>query len=123
MSGDPAFVRRTVTGVTVELRAQPRARRTALDCAGGALKAQVTAPAEDGKANAAVIELLAIAVRLPHHVLLHHGPCSWSPARRPRSSDGGAGWARPGFPLVFLDSRVIGYAVMLGRCRTMSRES
>jgi uncharacterized protein YggU (UPF0235/DUF167 family) len=65
VSGDPAFVRRTVTGVTVELRAQPRARRTALDCAGGALKAQVTAPAEDGKANAAVIELLAEAWRLP----------------------------------------------------------
>ncbi len=65
MSGDPAFVRRTVTGVTVELRAQPRARRTALACSGGALKAQVTAPAEDGKANAAVIELLAATWKLP----------------------------------------------------------
>ena len=65
MSGDPAFVRRTVTPVTVELRAQPRARRTALACAGDALRAQVTAPAEDGKANAAVIELLAAAWRLP----------------------------------------------------------
>ena len=65
MSGDPAFVRRTVTGVTVELRAQPRARRTALECVAGALKAQVTAPAEDGKANAAVIELLAETWRLP----------------------------------------------------------
>ena len=65
MSGDPAFVRRTVTGVTIELRAQPRARRTALTCSGGALKAQVTAPAEDGKANAAVIELLAAAWKLP----------------------------------------------------------
>jgi len=65
VSGDPAFVRRTVTGVTVELRAQPRARRTALTYGGGALKAQVTAPAEDGKANAAVIELLAAAWKLP----------------------------------------------------------
>jgi uncharacterized protein (TIGR00251 family) len=65
VSGDPAFVRRTVTGVTIELRAQPRARRTALTCSGGALKAQVTAPAEDGKANAAVIELLAAAWKLP----------------------------------------------------------
>ena len=65
MSDDPAFVRRTVTGVTIELRAQPRARRTALTCSGGALKAQVTAPAEDGKANAAVIELLAATWKLP----------------------------------------------------------
>ena len=65
MSGDPAFVRRTVTGVTIELRAQPRARRTALTCSGGAFKAQVTAPAEDGKANVAVIELLAAAWKLP----------------------------------------------------------
>ena len=65
MSGDPAFLRRTGTGVTVELRAQPRARRTALACSGGALKAQVTAPAEDGKANAAVIDLLAATWKLP----------------------------------------------------------
>lgn len=65
MCGDPAFVRRSVTGVTIELRAQPRARRTALTLGGGVLKAQVTAPAEDGKANAAVIELLAAAWKLP----------------------------------------------------------
>jgi uncharacterized protein (TIGR00251 family) len=65
VSGDPAFLRRTGTGVTVELRAQPRARRTALECVAGALKAQVTAPAEDGKANAAVVELLADTWRLP----------------------------------------------------------
>ena len=65
MSGDPAFLRRTGTGVTVELRAQPRARRTALACSGGALKAQVTAPAEDGRANAAVIDLLAATWKLP----------------------------------------------------------
>jgi uncharacterized protein (TIGR00251 family) len=65
VSDDPAFVRRTVAGVTVELRVQPRARRTALDCTGRTLKAQVTAPAADGKANAAVIELLAKSWRLP----------------------------------------------------------
>ena len=65
MQGDPAFLRRTATGVTIELRAQPRARRTALDCSGGLLKAAVTAPAEDGKANRAVIELLAAEWRLP----------------------------------------------------------
>jgi uncharacterized protein len=65
VSGDPVFLRRTGTGVTVEVRAQPRARRIALTCAGGSLKAQVTAPAEDGKANAAVIELMAAAWKLP----------------------------------------------------------
>ena len=65
MADDPLFLRRTGTGVTIEVRAQPRARRTALECAGGALKAQVTAPAEDGKANAAVIELLAATWKLP----------------------------------------------------------
>jgi uncharacterized protein YggU (UPF0235/DUF167 family) len=63
---DPAFLRRTERGVTVELRVQPRARRTALECsAQGALKAAVTAPAEDGKANAAVVALLAAEWHLP----------------------------------------------------------
>ena len=64
--GDPAFLRRSGTGVTVELRAQPRARRTALElAASGTLKATVTAPAEDGRANAAIVELLAGAWRVP----------------------------------------------------------
>lgn len=63
---DPAFLRRTAQGVTIELRAQPRARRTALEYStGGALKAAVTAPAEDGKANAAVVALLAGEWHLP----------------------------------------------------------
>ena len=66
MRGDPVFLRRSGTGVTVELRAQPRARRSALSCSQqGTLKAAVTAPAEDGKANRAVIELLATEWRLP----------------------------------------------------------
>lgn len=66
MASDPPFLRRTGAGVTVELRAQPRARRIALDCtAQGALKAAVTAPAEEGKANRAMIDLLAEAWRLP----------------------------------------------------------
>jgi uncharacterized protein len=64
--GDPVFLRRSDTGVTVELRAQPRARRSTLACSQqGTLKAAVTAPAEDGKANRAVIELLADEWRLP----------------------------------------------------------
>ena len=51
--------------MTVELRAQPRARRTSLDYSTGALKAAVTAPAEDGKANTAVVALLAAEWHLP----------------------------------------------------------
>jgi uncharacterized protein (TIGR00251 family) len=43
----------------VDLRVQPRARRTALENSHGTLKAAVTAPPEDGKANAAVIALIA----------------------------------------------------------------
>lgn len=64
--GDPVFLRRTSGGVTLQLRVQPRARRLALDVtAEGGLKAAVTAAPEDGKANAAVIALLAQAWRLP----------------------------------------------------------
>jgi uncharacterized protein YggU (UPF0235/DUF167 family) len=31
---DPSFLRRNMRGVTIELRVQPRARRTALEAAG-----------------------------------------------------------------------------------------
>ena len=58
---DPGFLRRGPSGVTVDLRVQPRARRAALEPSDGALKAQVTAPPESGKANA----LLAEEWRLP----------------------------------------------------------
>lgn len=51
--------------MTIELTVQPRARRSALDLSDKGLKVQVTAPPEDGKANRAVIDLLAGAWRLP----------------------------------------------------------
>jgi uncharacterized protein YggU (UPF0235/DUF167 family) len=54
-----------MNGVTIELRVQPRARRTALEVAGEGLKASVTAPPEAGKANDAVIALLSEEWRLP----------------------------------------------------------
>jgi uncharacterized protein (TIGR00251 family) len=62
---DPAFLRRLASGVTVELRVQPRARRSALDGSRAALKAAVAALPIDGKANAALIALLADSWRLP----------------------------------------------------------
>ena len=73
---DPAFLRRTLKGVTVELRVQPGARRTALACsAGGVLKAAVTAPAEEGKANAAVVALLAALAPAEIGLRRHEGRC------------------------------------------------
>ena len=58
-------MRRSASGVTVDLRVRPGARRSALEPAESALKVQVTAPPQDGKANAQVIALLAEAWRLP----------------------------------------------------------
>lgn len=62
---DPNFLRRTPRGVTVELRVQPRARRNHLAFSPSGLRVAVTAVPEDGKANDAVIALLAEAWRLP----------------------------------------------------------
>lgn len=51
-----------VPGAEIALRVTPRARRNALSREGGAIRAQVTAPPEDGRANAAVQALLAEAL-------------------------------------------------------------
>ena len=52
--------------MTVSVHVHPRARRNALEVsAAGVLRAAVTAAPEDGKANAAVIGLLAAAWRVP----------------------------------------------------------
>ncbi|MFN3276526.1 MAG: DUF167 domain-containing protein [Paracoccus sp. (in: a-proteobacteria)] len=49
-------------GTTIALRATPRARRNALSLSDGQLRAHVTAPPEDGRANAAVTKMLAKAL-------------------------------------------------------------
>ena len=61
----PPFLRRTATGVTIELSVQPRARRDSLELRDDTLRAVVTKPADEGQANAAVIALMAKAWRLP----------------------------------------------------------
>ena len=49
-----------VERTTFLVRVQPRAKRNAVQAAtGGGLKVYVTAPPEDGRANEAVIEILA----------------------------------------------------------------
>jgi len=61
-------------GVVLTVRLSPRARRDAIEGVGEeagrrgpatVLRAAVTAPPEDGKANAALLELLAKTCRLP----------------------------------------------------------
>ncbi|WP_421995236.1 DUF167 domain-containing protein [Reyranella sp.] len=51
--------------MTVVLRVQPRARRAGLAGTAEGLKAAVTEAPEDGKANQAVLALLAGAWRIP----------------------------------------------------------
>lgn len=46
-------------GAELRLRVTPRARRNAISVEAGVIRVHVTAPPEDGKANAAVAKLLA----------------------------------------------------------------
>ena len=54
-----AWAELAVTGREFHLKVTPGARRQALEQAGEGFRAHVTAAPEDGKANAAVAELLA----------------------------------------------------------------
>ena len=54
-------------GALLPVRVQPRARRNeVVGWQGAALRVRVTAPPTDGRANQAVVELLAAALGLPH---------------------------------------------------------
>lgn len=64
-------IRRHADGITVTVRLTPKAGADRIDgvaadaAGGGALKARVTAAPESGKANAALIKLLAKTWKLP----------------------------------------------------------
>ena len=65
MAGAFPFLKRTASGVTVTLRVQPRAKRSTLVHGPDNLRVAVNAPPIDGRANDAVIVLLAETWRLP----------------------------------------------------------
>lgn len=63
-----------VPGAEIAVKATPRAARARLAEENGALRAYVTVPPEDGKANAAVQALLAAAMGVaPSHLTLLRG--------------------------------------------------
>jgi uncharacterized protein len=65
-------------GASFAIRATPRARRnTLVQDEDGSFRAHVTAPPEDGRANAAVLALLARALDVaPSRLRLRHGATS-----------------------------------------------
>lgn len=69
-----------MSGLTVSLKVTPRARKQGLLGAteGGVLRVAVTEPPEDGRANEAVIRLLADALGVaPSRCTLVSGGASW----------------------------------------------
>jgi uncharacterized protein (TIGR00251 family) len=62
----PLDLREGPGGVTLKLKVKPRAKRSGITgVRGGALVVSVTAPPEKGKANKAVIDVLAEAFNVP----------------------------------------------------------
>jgi hypothetical protein len=62
----PIELQQTDAGVIVSVRAHPKARRNAITGEhAGRLRIAVTAPPEKGKANSAIAEILAEALRVP----------------------------------------------------------
>lgn len=59
-------VKESETGVTIKVRVQPKASRNQVDgYAGDSLRLRVTAPPQGGKANLAVVDLLAETLGVP----------------------------------------------------------
>ena len=52
-------------GAEIAVRVTPRASRNAVERRDGTIRVHVTVPPEDGKANAAVVRLLARALGVP----------------------------------------------------------
>ncbi|MFC4667102.1 DUF167 domain-containing protein [Seohaeicola nanhaiensis] len=70
----PDLTRLAVPGAEIAVKATPRAARARLVEESGGLRAYVTVPPEDGKANAAVQALLAAAMGVaPSHLTLVRG--------------------------------------------------
>lgn len=63
---DPIVLRTTDGGVVLPVRAQPKASRNAVcGFVGGRLKVAVTAPPDKGKANEAIVKVVAEALGVP----------------------------------------------------------
>lgn len=73
----PDLTHLATSGTQIALRVTPHGGREALDWADGLLRARVTAPPEDGKANRAVQKLLARALGIaPSRLTLIRGASS-----------------------------------------------